>query len=121
MDLLISLSLFGGGVALVLFFSELLVDGAVGTSRGFGVTAFLVSVVFVGFDPENLAVGAVGSWEGVAGIALGSVVGSAMVAVTLAFGITALLAPMRFDRVPRRVVAVPVVAKGIRPLLERVG
>lgn len=110
MDLLVSFVLFGGGVGLVLFFSELLVDGAVATSRGFGVTAFLISVVFIGFDPENLAVGAVGSYEGLAGIALGSILGSALVAVALAFGITALLAPMRFDRVPRRVVAVPVVA-----------
>jgi len=47
------------------------------------------------FNPENLAVGATGSYEGVAGIAPGSIVGAAMVALALAYGITALPAPIR--------------------------
>jgi len=116
-----SLALFLLGLALVVVFAEKLVEGAVGTSLGFGVSAFLVSVVFIGFDPENLAVGAVASAEGVAGIALGSVIGSAMVAVALAFGITAVLVPMRFERVPRRVLAVPVAAAAWMALLSADG
>lgn len=110
MSTLVPLALFVAGVALVVFFSERLVEGAVGTSLAFGVSAFMVSVVFIGFDPENLAVGAVGSYEGAAGVALGTVVGSAMVAVAFAFGVTALLAPMDFSEVPRRILAVPVLA-----------
>ena len=100
------------GTALVLSFSGRLVKGTVGTSRGFGVSAFLISVVFIGFDPENLAIGAVGSYEDVAGIALGSVVGAAMVAFALAFGVTALFAPMtfEFEKAPKPVLAVPVLA-----------
>ena len=77
------------GIALVLVFAGRLVRGTVGFARGFGVSAFVVSVVFLGFDPENLAVGAVGAYEGAEGIALGTIVGSAMVAIALAFGITA--------------------------------
>jgi cation:H+ antiporter len=88
------------GLALVIWSAERLVEGVVGTSLGFGVSAFVVSVVFVGFDPENLAVGAVGAVQGLPGIAAGSVIGAAMVAVGLAFGVTALLAPMRFARAP---------------------
>jgi cation:H+ antiporter len=95
------------GLALVVWSAERLVEGVVGTSVGFGVSAFVVSVVFVGFDPENLAVGAVGAAQGLPGIAAGSVVGAAMVAVGLAFGVTALLVPMRFARVPRRVLWIP--------------
>ncbi len=102
--------LFIVGLGLVIYFAEKLVKGAVGTSVGFGISAFLVSVIFIGFDPENLAVGAVGSFEGVAGIALGSVIGAAMVAIALAFGITALIAPMQFEQAPKRVLVVPILA-----------
>lgn len=103
-----SIGLVVAGLALVLFFAERLVKGSVGFARAFGVSAFLVSVIFLGFDPENLAVGAVGALEGADGIALGTILGSAMVAVALAFGVAGLVAPMRFEQVPRRVLAVPV-------------
>ena len=110
MSLLAGIALFIVGLILVVFFAEKLVEGAVGTALGFGLSVFLVSVIFLGFDPENLAVGVAGSFEGVAGIALGSVVGAAMVAIALAFGITALLAPMTFEQAPKPVLVVPIAA-----------
>jgi cation:H+ antiporter len=102
--------LFVIGLALVIYFAEKLVAGVVGTAAGFGLSTFWISVVFIGFDPENLAVGITGSYEQVAGIALGSVVGAAMVAVALALGVTALIVPLTFARAPRRILLVPVVA-----------
>jgi cation:H+ antiporter len=84
MSLIVSVALFVVGLGLIFSFAEKLVKGAVGTSVSFGISTFLISVLFIGFDPENLAVGAVGSFEGVAGIALGSVIGAAMVAIALA-------------------------------------
>jgi cation:H+ antiporter len=110
MTVAIGLALALIGLGLVLVCAEKLVAGVVGTSLALGLSAFFVSVVFVGFDPENLFVGAVGAAEGIAGIALGSIVGSAMVACGLAFGLTALLAPMRFTQAPRRVLALPILA-----------
>lgn len=107
---MLSLALAAAGLGLVIFSAERLVKGVVGTSLGFGVSAFVVSVVFIGFDPENLAVGATGSYEEEAGIALGSVVGAAMVAIALAFGITALIAPMKFERAPAQILGVPLLA-----------
>lgn len=101
-----------GGLALVLLFAGRLVRGALGFARGFGLSVFIVSVIFVGFDPENLAVGAVGTYEGAAGIALGTIIGAAMVAIALAFGITALFAPLRFEEAPRPILIVPVLAAG---------
>lgn len=98
------------GLVLVIWSAERLVEGVVATSVGLGVSAFVVSVVFVGFDPENLAVGAAGAVRGLPGIAAGSVVGAAMVAVGLAFGVTALLAPMELAQAPRRVLLIPVAA-----------
>jgi cation:H+ antiporter len=98
------------GLVLVIWSAERLVEGVVATSIGFGVSAFVVSVVFVGFDPENLAVGAVGAAQGLAGIAAGSVIGAAMVAVALAFGVTVLLAPIQLAQAPHRVLLIPVAA-----------
>lgn len=108
--MVLSLVFFMIGLGLVIAFAERLVKGALGTSIGFGISPFLVSVIFIGFDPENLAVGAVGAFEGVAGIALGSIIGAAMVAIALAFGITALCVPMTFEQAPKQVLAVPVLA-----------
>ena len=96
------------GLALVLVAAEKVVAGAAGTARGFGVSAFAVGVVFLGFDPENLAVGAAGGHDGVAGIALGTILGSAMVAIALALGVTALIAPLELGRRSKRVLALPV-------------
>ena len=106
----LAIGMFIVGLALVIYFAEKLVSGVVGTARGFGLSAFWISVVFIGFDPENLAVGATGSYEQVSGIAMGSVVGAAMVAVALALGVTALIVPLEFERAPRRILLVPVLA-----------
>jgi cation:H+ antiporter len=110
MNIVLSMSLFLVGLVLVIYFAEKLVKGAVGTSAGFGVSAFVISVIFIGFDPENLAVGAVGSYEAIRGIALGSIIGAAMVAIALAFGVTALVVPMEFEQVPRSILIIPILA-----------
>lgn len=49
--------LFVIGLGLVIYFAEKLVKATVGTSLGLGISTFLISVIFIGFDPENLAVG----------------------------------------------------------------
>lgn len=110
MNTALSILLFLVGLALVIYFAEKLVKGAVGVSAGFGISAFVISVIFIGFDPENLAVGAVGSYEAISGIALGSIIGAAMVAIALAFGVTALIVPMKFERVPRSILVIPILA-----------
>ncbi|MGR8981762.1 MAG: sodium:calcium antiporter, partial [Gammaproteobacteria bacterium] len=110
MNMTLSIMLFVIGLWLIIYFAEKLVKGAVGTSLSFGISTFLISVIFIGFDPENLALGTVASFEGVAGIALGSIIGAAMVAIALAFGITALIAPMEFSQAPKQVLAVPILA-----------
>lgn len=117
MSLPLALAGFVAGLALVVYFAERLVEGVVETSLVLGLTPFLVTVIFVGFDPENLAVGAVASFEGSAGIALGSILGSAMVAIALAFGVTALIVPMRFERAPATVLAVPLLAAALLAVL----
>ena len=88
MQFLFSLLLFVLGLGLIIYCAEQLVKGAIGTSLRFGMSTFLVSVIFISFDPENLFLGAVASYEQAAGLALGSIIGATMVAIALAFGIT---------------------------------
>jgi len=107
-NLALSLALLIIGIGLLLYFSEKLVEATVGISTGFGVSAFLVSTIFIGFDPENLALGAVASYEGAPGIALGTIFGAGMVAISLALGITALIAPMKFEEAPKKMLWIPV-------------
>lgn len=113
MSTLLAVGMFIGGLALVIYFAEKLVGGVVGTAAGFGLSTFWISVVFIGFDPENLAVGLTGSQEQLPGIALGSVIGAAMVAVALALGVTALIVPLTFEQAPRRILVIPVLAVGL--------
>ncbi len=98
------------GIVLVVFFAEQLVKGVVGASLHFKVAPFLISVIFLGFDPENLGVGATAAYESVEGIALGSIIGAAMVAMAFALGVTALLAPLQFKHIPKRLAAIPLLA-----------
>jgi cation:H+ antiporter len=110
-----------GGLVLVVFAAEQIVKGTLGLARGLGASTFVIAVVFLGFDPENLAVGAVGSAQGTTGIATATIMGSAMVAIALALGVTALAAPVRFGQVPRRVLAVPLATVALFALLAAGG
>lgn len=104
------IALFLVGILLIVYFSEKLVEATVGTSLGFGISTFLISVIFIGFDPENLALGSVASYDGVSGIAVGTIIGAAMVAIALALGITAIIVPLKFEEVPIQVPLIPVAA-----------
>lgn len=108
--MILAVTTFIVGLLLIVYFSEKLVEATVGTSIGFGISTFLISVIFIGFDPENLGLGAVASYDGVTGIAAGTIIGSAMVAIALALGITALIAPMKFDEVPAQIPLIQVAA-----------
>jgi cation:H+ antiporter len=110
LDIILALVVCGLGLGLVIFCAEQLVKGVIGTSMGFGLSVFLLSVIFIGFDPDNLAVGIAASAERVSGIALGSILGGAMVAIGFAFGLSAVVAPMTFAQVPPQIVVVQMLA-----------
>lgn len=102
--------LFISGLLIIILFAEKLVRAIVQTSLSLGLSTFIISVIFIGFDPENLVVGSVASSQKAAGIALGSIIGSAMVAITLALGLTALISPLKFQRISRKILAIPIVS-----------
>jgi len=109
-DILLALVVCGIGLGLVIFFAEQLVKGVIGTSMGFGLSTFLLSVLFIGFDPDNLAVGVAASAEAISGIALGSILGGGRVTNDIAFGLSAVVAPMTFAQVPPQVIGVQMLA-----------
>lgn len=95
------------GLGLILVAAERLVEAAVGTALALRLAPFTVAVVFIGFDPENLFVGAAAANHDSPGIALGSVLGAAMVAIALAFGLTAAITPVRISRPAWQLLALP--------------
>jgi len=107
MSIFKAIAFSAGGLFLVVFFAGQLLRGLSGTAIHFKTPAFLLSVIFLGFDPENLGVGAIGSYESFSGIATGSIIGAAMVAMALALGISALFAPLKFKNVPKRIMLIP--------------
>lgn len=117
MDFTVSAGLFVIGLGLIFYFTEELVKGVVGTSLGLGVTSLIISIIFIGLEPENLIVGVIGSLAGSAGIALGSIIGAVMVIIALSFGLRAVLSPVSFQYAPKRVIAIPVLAEILFGLL----
>jgi cation:H+ antiporter len=97
LELVLGIGAFLLGVALVIGSAEKLVQGLVGVSLAFRVSTFILAVLLVGFDAENLAVGADAASRGLPGVALGTVIGSSMVAVAFAVGITALVVPIKVE------------------------
>lgn len=108
MDIVWSSLLALVGLVIVIVSAEQTVKGAVGSAAGFGLSTFLISVIFIGFDPDNLSVGVDAVLNGSGGIATGSIIGAAMVAITFAYGVSALFAPMRFAPIPRGILAIPI-------------
>lgn len=103
--MLLAIALCVLGLALVLISAERLVDGTVQVAQLLRVSPFVISVIMLGFDPENLAVGVAGSAQQATGLASGTILGSAMIAVALAPGVAAVFAPMRFSVVSYQVLA----------------
>lgn len=99
-DLAIPILLFGGGIALLVFSVEALVESLAKAAVLSGVSPFLLAVLFVGLDFENWAFGLAAALDGLPGIALGSAFGSALFLTGIALPAAGLLFPFE-TRVPR--------------------
>lgn len=91
------------GLWLVIEGAEKFTDGLLATAIGFGLSAFVLGYIFGGIDLENLAVGIAGAAEGLSGISMGTVIGSAVFLLTFAVGVTALVSPLSVA-VPSRLI-----------------
>lgn len=108
--LIFAILLLIAGLILMIFSAEKLVKGIVNVSVGFGISAFVLTAVFIGFDPENLAAGGTAAYQGINGIAIGSILGALMIPTALSFGLTAMIVRLRFKKVSKPIVLLPVFA-----------
>ena len=94
--MIIDLLLILAGLALVVFGSDYLVDGASAIARKSGVSEFVIGVTIVGFGTScpELVVSLTGAIQGSADISIGNVVGSNIMNTLLILGLTAVLAPI---------------------------
>ena len=85
-----------GGLALIVFGADWLVDGASGIARRFGLSEFVIGLTIVGMGTSapEMVVSFIGAIEGNADIAIGNVVGSNIMNTLLILGVTALILPM---------------------------
>ncbi|MBI1733885.1 MAG: sodium:calcium antiporter [Candidatus Rokubacteria bacterium] len=82
------------GLAAVVWGAERFTDGALGTARRLGVSAFWIGAAVSGFEPENLVTGVAAAASALPQIALGTVIGSAVFLLTGALGLSLAIVPM---------------------------
>src|SRR5690348_5137479 len=90
------------GVVIVVWSTELLLDGMVGLAGLLRAAPFVIAGIFSGLEAENVAVGVVAARDQHFELALGTVFGGGTFIVCVALGLGAVLFPLRV-RVPRGV------------------
>ncbi len=94
--MIISVLLLLVGLGLVVYGSDLLVDGASSVAKKLGVSDFVIGIIIVGFGTSlpELVVSITGALEGSSAVALGNVFGSNIFNVMFILGLTTLLSPI---------------------------
>lgn len=84
------------GILLVVYGSNILVDGASGVARRLGISEFIIGLTIVGFGTScpELVVSLTGALKGSSDIAIGNVVGSNIFNTLLILGLTAVISPI---------------------------
>lgn len=96
------------GTCVLLGSIEVLIRSLIRTSLHFGVSAFLLSIVFSGWEFDNIAVGLFTGFDGLQHVAFGLAIGNAMTIFGLTLALGALLVPFEVE-VPRDYVLLMVV------------
>lgn len=96
LPLWIDLGQFALGLLMLVLGADSFVRGASGLALHFGISAFVVGLVLVGFGTSapELAVNLTAAWHGRYAMAVGNVIGSNVANVGLILGISALIAPL---------------------------
>ncbi len=89
-----------GGLVLLFFGGESLVNGAVNIARKLQISPLLIGLVLVGFGTSTpeLITSILAAFEGKPGIAVGNVIGSNIANIFLILGATALILPLACDK-----------------------
>lgn len=97
--MLLSIISFIAGIVLVIFGADWLTKGASGIARRFGVSELVIglTIVALGTSLPELVISVGSALKGSPGISLGNVIGSNIFNGLLILGVTALIAPIRFN------------------------
>ncbi len=97
--MLLSIISFIAGIVLVIMGADWLTKGASGIARRFGVSELVIglTIVALGTSLPELVISVGSALKGSSGISLGNVIGSNIFNGMLILGVTALIAPIRFN------------------------
>jgi cation:H+ antiporter len=92
---LVQLAMIGAGVAMLVFGSRWLVDGAISVAHSLGISELVISLTIVaaGTSLPELATSVLAAFRGQRDIAVGNVVGSNIFNILCVLGFTAVIAP----------------------------
>ena len=100
-----SILVFVCGAALLIYSAEKLIGYLVGAASGLRVSVFLLAIVFTGIEFDDIFLGVALNLEGLEGVALGVVFGTALSMTGVVLALAAILTPTRVT-IPREYVAV---------------
>src|SRR5690242_10201205 len=95
------LAALAGGIALVIWAADMLVDGLLGVGRALRIAPFVLTVALSGFETENLAAGIAANAKGLPGAAAGTFLGGVTFLALGVGGLGGLIAPIRVELPPR--------------------
>lgn len=100
MDILIQSLILAGGLVMILFGANYLVDGASSIAKKFGISEFIIglTIVGIGTSTPEMVVSYMSAFNGSTDLAIGNVVGSNILNTLLILGITALISPLAITR-----------------------
>src|SRR5689334_117652 len=91
----VGLAALVGGVLLVVWAADMLVDGLLGVGRALRIAPFVLTVALSGFETENLATGIAANAKGLSGAAAGTFLGGITFLSFGVAGLGGLIAPIR--------------------------
>lgn len=98
--MLLSIVLLLVGLGLVVYGSDILVDGASSVARKIGISEFVIGIIIVGFGTScpELVVSVTGAIDGNSAVSLGNVTGSNVFNILMILGLTAILSPIAITK-----------------------
>lgn len=101
---MISILVFAGGAALLIYSAEKLIVYLVGAAAGLRISVFLLAIIFTGIEFDDVALGIALNLENLSGVALGTVFGTAISMIGVVLALAAIICPTRVN-IPRQYIA----------------
>ena len=100
MDLALQILMLIGGLLMILFGANYLVDGSSSIAKKFGISEFVIglTIVGIGTSTPEMVVSYMSAFQGLTDLSIGNVVGSNIFNTLIILGITGLIAPLAITK-----------------------